>query len=73
MTAPVGALGKAARPADQAQMLPDPPTMARMLPDAVHEGSAGATLRPVEGDAAIAQRDPGIVADDEVVEEVDVE
>jgi excisionase family DNA binding protein len=35
--------------------------------------SAGAPLRAVEGDAAIPQRDPCIVADDEVVEQVDVE
>jgi hypothetical protein len=35
--------------------------------------SAGATLRAVEGDAAIAQRDPGVVADHEMVEQVDVE
>jgi hypothetical protein len=29
--------------------------------------------RPVERDAAIAEGDPGVVTDDEVIEEVDVE
>src|SRR6266550_3339458 len=35
--------------------------------------SAGPALRPVERDAAVAQRDPGVMADDEVVEQIDVE
>ncbi len=31
------------------------------------------TLRPIEGDAAIAERDERVVSDDEMVEQVDVE
>jgi hypothetical protein len=42
-------------------------------PEALREPSADVPLRPVEGHAAIAQRDPGVVADHEVVEEIDVE
>jgi hypothetical protein len=55
----------------------DPPVRRGALPGRPLLGRGGATPepgpRPVEGHAAVAQADPGVVADDDMVEQLDVE
>ena len=53
--------------------IPAPDPARTWAPGAQPASSAGAALQPVEGNAAIAKRDPGVVTDDEMVEQVDVE
>ena len=74
--------GSGGQPGQYTRSLPALPVSGRGLAAGCGAGSragraaqsaARAPCRPVERDAAVAQRDVGVVADDEVVEQLDVE